>query len=174
MITRRIVLGVTASPAAAPLLAQAQPALSLADRRAIAACQQDNYPAIEAGIQQVAGFPMLVGVEWGRFTVPGMAANRARDDLYGKTTFEAWTAALRSITAALRSITADRMGTDALNARLKKIHIRCDAATAPASNDANGVKFQEGVLAIDCQPFTNAGHVERHTDATTKLLENNL
>jgi hypothetical protein len=44
----------------------------------------------------------------------------------------------------------------------------------PASNYANGVRFQEGALDINWRPFANTMDVQPRTEAITKLLEANL
>ncbi|MBL6459635.1 hypothetical protein JMJ55_30545, partial [Belnapia sp. T6] len=61
MVTRRSIFGFVATLSATALLAptrlSAQGTIGLAERRAIAAYRAEKYPAIEAGIQQAAGFP---------------------------------------------------------------------------------------------------------------------
>ena len=170
MTTRRTTLGLAASLCLVPRLLHAQaagPGLGLAERRAIAAYQQDKWPAIQAGIQGAAGFPVPVDVEWDQLAIPGYAKNYAEDEFFGKTIFE-------PLTSALRSITADQMGRDALKTKLQRIHVRFDEATAPASNYPNGIKFEGGVLDINWRPFSNAANVKPRTDALTDLLEKNL
>ena len=175
MITRRGTLGAAALtiasagvPAGVPVGARAQqPAIGLAERRAIAAYRADTYPAIERGIHEAAGFPVPVEVEWDQITLPGDAAHYARDDYFGKTIFE-------PLTAALRSITADAMGRDALRAKLGRIRVRFDERTAPASNYPNGLSFEGGTLGINWRPYANTGDLRDRTQAITRLLERNL
>lgn len=168
MTTRRTTLGLAASLCLVPRLLRAQAAgLGLAERRGIAAYQQDKWPAIQAGIQGAAGFPVPVDVEWDQLAIPGSARNYADDGFFGKTIFE-------PLTGALRSITADQMGRDALKAKLQRIHVRFDEATAPASNYPNGIKFAGGVLDINWRPYSNVDDVKPRTDALVELLEKNL
>ncbi|MBL6081831.1 hypothetical protein JMJ56_27995 [Belnapia sp. T18] len=171
MVTRRSIFGFVATLSATALLAptrlSAQGTIGLAERRAIAAYRAEKYPAIEAGIQQAAGFPVPVDVEWDQLTLPGDAAYYARDDYFGKTIFE-------PLTAALKSITADAMGRDALRAKLQRIHVRFDEKTAPASNYPNGLSFQSGTLDINWRPYSNTADVQDRTQALTQLLEHNL
>ncbi|WP_419898946.1 hypothetical protein [Roseomonas sp. USHLN139] len=168
MTTRRILFRLAAASfLATPVAAMAQERLGLAERRAIAAYRQDNYPAIEQGIQQAAGFPVPVEVEWDQLAQPGDAASYARDDYFGKTIFE-------PLTTALRSITGDAMGRDALRAKLQRIHIRYDEKTAPASNYPLGLAFKEGVLDINWRPYANTADVKERTEAITQLLERSL
>ena len=167
MTTRRSTLGLAATLLLTPALARAQGAIGLAERRAIAAYRQEKYPAIEGGIQQAAGFPVPVEVEWDQLTLPGDAQYYGRDDYFGKTIFE-------PLTAALRSITADQMGRDALRAKLQRIRIRYDERTAPASNYANGLAFRDGTLDINWRPYANTADVQDRTQAITQLLEKSL
>jgi hypothetical protein len=160
-------LGFGAGLFVAPSLTYAQATPGLAERRAIAAYQQDKWPAIQQGIEQAAGFPVPVEVEWNQLTMPGDAQYYANDDYFGKTIFE-------PLAAALRSITTDQMGRAALRAKLQRIHIRYDEKTAPASNYPNGLRFQEGVLDVNWRPFANTMDVQPRTEAITKLLEANL
>ncbi|MBE9603608.1 hypothetical protein IAI18_01945 [Acetobacteraceae bacterium H6797] len=166
MILRRGLMGLAALLTLAPLAVRAQ-SLGLAERRALAAYRQEKYPAIEAGIQQAAGFPVPVEVEWEQLAQPGDAAHYAHDDYFLKTIFE-------PLTAALRNITTDAMGRDALKAKLQRIHIRFDDKTAPASNYPNGLSFKDGTLDINWRPYSNAADVKERTQAITQLLERNL
>jgi hypothetical protein len=167
MTTRRNTLGLAAAMLGAPALVRAQGTIGLAERRAIAAYRQETYPAIEQGIQQAAGFPVPIEVEWDQLTLPGDAPYYARDDYFGKTIFE-------PLTAALRAITADAMGRDALRAKLQRIRIRYDEKTAPASNYPNGLSFAGGVLDINWRPYANTADLQERTQAITQLLEKNL
>ena len=172
MTARRQLPGLALVLAIAPLAIasgtlRAQPAIGLAERRAIAAYRQEKWPAIEQGIQQAAGFPVPVEVEWDQLTLPGDAAHYARDDYFGKTIFE-------PLTAALRSITADAMGRDALRAKLQRVRVRFDERTAPASNYPNGLSFEGGTLGINWRPYANTADLQERTQAITQLLERNL
>ena len=168
MITRRVTIGLALALSAAPhgIYAQA-PTLGLAERRAIAAYKENKWPGIDKAIREAAGFPVPVEVEWDQLAIPGSASNYGDDEFFGKTIFE-------PLTAALRSITADQMGRDALRAKLQRIHVRYDEASAPASNYPNGLKFAGGVLDINWRPYTNTADVKPRTDAITDLLERNL
>lgn len=167
MTTRRSMVGTVAALSLAPSALWAQGAIGLAERRAITAYRQEKYPAIEQGIQQAAGFPVPVEVEWDQLTLPGDAPYYMRDDYFGKTIFE-------PLTAALRSITADALGRDALRAKLQRIRIRYDEKTAPASNYPNGLSFQGGTLEINWRPYANTGDLGERTQAITQILERNL
>ena len=167
MITRRTMLALAATVPLMPAPARAQAQIGLAERRAMAAYRQDGWPPIEAAIRQAAGFEVPVDVEWDQLTIPGDAGHYAEDAFFGKTIFE-------PLVAALRGITADQMGRDALRAKLRRIHVRFDEKTAPASNYPNGLGFQDGVLDINWRPFANTFDVQPRTQALTQLLERNL
>ena len=167
MTSRRLLLACTMALPLLPRPGHAQAALGLAERRAIAAYRQDKWPAIEQGIQQAAGFVVPVEVEWDQLTIPGDAAHYADDAFFGKTIFE-------PLTTALRGITRDEMGRDALRAKLKRIHVRYDEKTVPASNYPNGLTFAEGVLDINWRPFANVHDLQPRIDALTQILEKNL
>ena len=139
----------------------------LAERRAIAAYRQDKWPPIEAAIRKAAGFDVPVDVEWDQLTIPGDASHYADDEYYGKTIFQ-------PLVAALNGITTDQMGRDALKAKLQRIHVRYDEKTAPASNYANGLSFQNGTLDINWRPYANTADVADRTKALTQILEKNL
>ena len=141
--------------------------LGLADRRAIAAYRQDKWPALEQAIRKAAGFEVPIDVEWDQLTIPGDGAYYGTDDYFGKTIFE-------PLTAALTSITSDKMGRDALKAKLQRVHVRFDEKTAPASNYPNGLTFQNGVLDINWRPFANTADVADRTKALTEIMEKNL
>ena len=141
--------------------------IALAERRAIAAYRQEKWPPIEAAIRKAAGFDVPIDVEWDQLTIPGDAAYYANDEYYGKTIFQ-------PLVAALNGITADQMGREALRAKLKRIHVRFDEKTAPASNYLNGLSFADGVLDINWRPFANTADVEDRTKALTQIMEKNL
>ena len=141
--------------------------VGLAERRAIAAYRQEKWPPIEAAIRKSAGFDVPIDVEWDQLTIPGDAAYYANDEYYGKTIFQ-------PLVAALNSITADKIGRDALKAKLQRIHVRFDEKTAPASNYPNGLSFTDGVLDINWRPFANTADVEDRTKALTQIMEKNL
>jgi len=167
MIARRTAFTTLAALSLAPAAGGAQGTIGLAERRAIAAYRQESYPAIERGIQEAAGFPVPVEVEWDQLTLPGDAAYYARDDYFGKTIFE-------PLTAGLKSITADAMGRDALRAKLQRIRVSFDEKTAPASNYPNGLLFRDGTLDINWRPYANTGDLRERTQAITQILERNL
>ncbi|SFK55881.1 hypothetical protein [Methylorubrum salsuginis] len=166
MISRRHALA-----AAATLLwassAWAEPTLGLAERRAIAAYRESRYPAQEKAIQEAAGSAVPVEVAWDQLTMPGDAQYYANPDYFEKTIFE-------PLAAGLKAIGTDKIGREALQAKLKAIRIRYDEKTAPASNYANGLRFENGVLDVNWRPFANVADFEDRVAAVTAVLEKTL
>jgi hypothetical protein len=66
------------------------------------------------------------------------------------------------------------MGKQAVRAKLRKIVVTFEEATAPATAYENGVKFEDGVLTLNFRPFTNADDVSPRAEAIRKKLEAKL
>ena len=147
--------------------ARAQPAAGLAERRAIAAYREERYPALEKAIAEAAGFPVPVEVAWDQLTIPGDANHYSDEGYFTKTIFE-------PLAAGLREVGKDQMGRDALKQKLKTVRVRFDERTAPASNYANGLKFEGGVLDVNWRPFTNVADVKERVTAVVQVLETGL
>jgi len=148
-------------------MAQSPAQPSLAERRAIATYQKDQYPALQKKIQQAAGFEVPIEVDWNSLAMQGDAENYAQDDYFVNTIF-------LPIEAALADVAKDDMGKTALKEKLKKINILYSEAGASASVYKERVKFDSGVLTVNFRPFTNAGEVQDRTKAIRKALEAGL
>jgi hypothetical protein len=167
MISRRHILAAVPALALSVSGARSQPALGLAERRAIAAYRQDRYPALEKAIQEAAGFPVPVEVVWDQLTIPGDAKYYADEGYFGKTIFE-------PLAAGLKEVGKDQMGRDALRQTLKGIRVRYDERTAPASNYPNGLKVEAGILDVNWRPFANVADYKDRVAAVVQVLEKNL
>ena len=148
----------------------AEPAL--AERRAVKEYQDGRFPAQLKAVQDAAGFAVPVEVEWNALAVAGESAN------YGKPEYYEWTI-FGPLAAALRDVTRDATGLDALKAKLKKIVVTYDPATAPASNYAGGVSFSDGTLRVNFQPWVNSDgeggeNYKARTQAIRQALEKAL
>lgn len=141
--------------------------LPLAERRAVAAFQQDRLPALVAEINKAAGKEVPVEIQWNEIVTVG-AAPRIADDGFMVDVY------FRPLIQALSEITSDQMGRDALKAKLTRIVLRHDPATAPASNYPNGLTFADGTLTINFRPDTNAADVKDRAEAIRKALEAKL
>lgn len=167
MISRRVLFGAAALLVAAQPLALAQETIGLAERRAIAAYKQDQYPALEKAIQTAAGFPVPVEVAWDQLTQPGDAKYYSDEGYFGKTIFE-------PLAEGLREIGKHSMGRDALKQKLKSIRVRYDEKSAPASNYPNGLKFEGGVLDVNWRPYSNVADYKERVAAVVQVLEKGL
>jgi len=151
----------------APVATNAQPALGLAERRALAAYQADIWPGLLAEIRTAAGFDLAVDVNWESLALPGQASNYASPDFWTDIIF-------KPLARALTSITRDEMGRTALRAKLTRVVVMFNDATSPLSNYPNGLRFENGVLTINFRPRANAQDGAARTAAITAILERNL
>jgi hypothetical protein len=149
--------------------AQEASKLGLAERRALKAYQETQYPAIEKGIKGAAGYDVPLEVKWEEIAKVGNADVYKENIYWGTTIFE-------PLTKALAAITADDMGKTALKAKLKKIIIMHDEKTAPASNFPMGLTWDTGTLIINWTPYSNtdATFVVERIKALQDLLESKL
>jgi hypothetical protein len=141
--------------------------LGLAERRGLAAYQEQVLPGLIREIHQAAGFELPVEVQWDKVAVPGQGPRYGEPGYFTDIYF-------RPLIAALQGITRDAIGRDALRAKLRRVMITFDDATAPASNYPNGLAFADGTLTINWRPWSNAGDVQPRTEALTRFLEQNL
>jgi hypothetical protein len=150
-------------------IAQESSGLGLAERRALKEYQDKQFPEIQKGIKSAAGFDVALDVKWEQIAKVGEADKYKEDSYWDLTIFQ-------PLTKALSSITADQMGKDALKAKLKKIVIMHDKATAPISNFPNGLKWDAGVLTINFTPYENGreDYLKERIDAIQKLIESKL
>lgn len=150
----------------APLTSHAQES-GLAERRAIAAYAKDIWPAAEKSIQDAAAFPVAIELNLNSLALAGYADSYADADYLKNTVIE-------PLIRSFQAITIDEMGKTALKDKLKSVTILYDEKTAPASNYADGLTFEDGKLTINWKPFSNAGDIEPRTKALTTLLESKL
>jgi hypothetical protein len=145
----------------------AAPALGLAERRAVKEYQEKVFPDLLKEIQKSAGFEVPVEVKWEVIAKPGESANYLTEDYWTNIFF-------KPLSTALADITKDDMGKEALKSKLKQIIVTFDEATAPASNYANGITFEAGVLTINFRPYSNAADVKQRVDALRAVIEPKL
>ncbi len=121
------------------------------------------------GIQAAAGFNVPVDVKWEQIAKVGDADKYEQDIYWGTTIFQ-------PLQKALELITVDAAGKAALKSKLKSIVIMHDEKTAPASNYANGLKFEKGVLTINFTPYTNTDEnaMKERIEAIQKFVESKL
>jgi hypothetical protein len=171
-IARRAALPGLAALLAAPALPAAWPAaaqggLGLAERRAIAAYRDGVFPDLLARIKAAAGTDLEVEVGWERIALPGQA------DQYAKPAY--WTNLyFVPLISALAAVTGDAMGREAVKAKLRRVVVAYDPATAPASNYPNGLRFADGTLTVNWHPNSNVNDLAERTAAIRTVLEAGL
>jgi hypothetical protein len=166
MLNFRAALLATSLLAILPATSPAQEA-GLAERRAIAAYAKDIWPPLEKSIQDAASFAVPVTLDQKSLALPGLADSYASDDYLRKTIID-------PLTQSLAEIASSDIGKQALQEKLKSIFIHFDEASAPVSNYADGVSFEDGVLTLNWKPLTNVDDVEPRTKALTTVLEQKL
>jgi hypothetical protein len=149
------------------VMSSAMAELNLTDRRAVTAYEQGTYAKFLKDIQAAAGFAVPVEVKWESIALPEQSANYSDDDFWTRVFFI-------PLQKALAATAADDMGKQALKAKLQKIVIYFDQATAPSKNYAEGVTFKDGVLSINFAPYTNPDDIEDRVKGIQKVLEAGL
>jgi hypothetical protein len=139
----------------------------LAERRAVAAYEKDQYPALQKKIQDAAGFPVPITVDWLSLALPGETEYYTHEEFFLKTIFE-------PLELAMKDVAQDEMGKEALKAKLKAITIHYADAGISASDYKQRVKFEDGMLDINFRPFTNGADVKERADAIIEALNAKL
>jgi hypothetical protein len=150
----------------AELATAQQTGLGLSDRRALQAYQEKIYPAQQAAIHKAAGVELPIEVRWDTLALPGQGESYNNEGFWTKIYFVPLEQALSQVT----SIACKQ----AVRAKLRKIVVTFEEATAPATAYENGVKFEDGVLTLNFRPFTNADDVSPRAEAIRKKLEAKL
>ncbi len=141
--------------------------LALPERRGIKQYQDTKFPEEEKNIKAAAGFDLPLEVKWEAIAKPGMGDRYLEDDFWTNVYFA-------PLTTALKQVASDAMGAKALKDKLKKVVITFDKDTAPASNYAKGLAFEDGTLTINFEPFTNSGDTDARAKAIKEALEAKL
>ena len=166
MLVAAMMAGSVVAPLAV-LHAQETSSLALSERRALKEYQEKKLPDLQRNINAAAKFDVPMEIQWGAIARKDQGASYMEDDYFTNVFFV-------PLANALKQITGDAMGAEALKAKLKKVVITYDEATAPAANYPNGVKFEDGTLTINFAPFTNPADVEPRTKAIASGLEAKL
>ncbi len=141
--------------------------LALPERRGIKQYQDTKFPEEQQNIKAAAGFDLPLEVKWEAIAKPGMGDRYLEDDFWTNVYFT-------PLTTALKQVASDAMGAKALKDKLKKVVITFDKDTAPASNYANGLSFDNGTLTINFEPFTNSSDTDARAKAIKEVLEAKL
>lgn len=141
--------------------------LALAERRGLKAYQEKVWPEQLAAIHAAAGTPIAVEVHWEKLASRG----------YGQYFLEpGWFTDIYFVplARALAEVGRDDIGREAIAAKLKRIVVTFDDATAPVSTYENGLRFEDGTLTVNFRPGENASDIDWRVQAIVALLEKSL
>jgi hypothetical protein len=135
--------------------------MGLAERRAVKAFQDKDFPWLKKRITEAAGFDVPVEVDWEKITVDGYA------DSFGENVSKIF---FIPVADGLKKIAVDDMGKKALKQGLKKIVI-----TNTADNfGEKAISFEDGSLIIDHDPNSNVEYSDHRTATIIAILEKAL
>lgn len=135
--------------------------MGLAERRAVKAYQDSEFPTHEAAIRQAAGFDVPIEVDWASLGVDGWS--HMYTEAFTKVFF-------LPLAEGLGRVACDDMGKEALREGLSRIEIGNHSGIYGESS----ISFSQGVLKIDHEPFTNIDDVGLRADSIVKALESGL
>ena len=127
--------------------AQAQ---GLAERRAIKEYESSKFPEFKKQISDAVGPEVKITVDWDKLAVAGQSEHYLEDDYLTNVFFA-------PLVDGLKRVTSDEMGKNALKGKLKEVVITFDSATLKAPEYKEGSKFENGVLMLNQEPWTNSG-----------------
>jgi hypothetical protein len=136
--------------------------MTLAERRIVKEFETSQFPALQARVEEAAGFPVPLEVKWDTLATPGESR------LYA----ECWTLVyFEPLIAGLATVCRDEMGREAIQSNLKKIVIQnlkgCTYGNCWAS-------FQDGILTLDHESLTNSHDTEERKKGLVAVLESGL
>ncbi len=141
--------------------------LGLAERRGLKAYQEKIWPDQLAAIQAAAGTPIEVEVHWEKLASRGYGQYFLEPEWFTNVYFV-------PLSKALAEVGRDDIGREAIKAKLKRVVVTFDDATAPVSTYENGLRFEDGTLTVNFRPGENASDVDWRVQAIVALLEKNL
>ena len=136
--------------------------MGLLEKRALKTFQDDSYPKLTSEINTLAGYALEFEVNWDTLALDEKAS--IYEESFSKVYFI-------PLVNAIKEISADEMGKEALKEALKKVVIKNEAGNVYGSN---AYSFNEGVLTIDHQPFSNIDNITERSMELSKLLMKNL
>lgn len=133
--------------------------MGLAEKRAIAAYQKDNFPAAKQKVNGVCGFELEYDVVWDQIAKEGYAPEY--NNMFDYNFFQ-------PLEKALKSICSDDLGRDAFKAKFKKVQI-----TSTRSWCSLEVKLEGDILHLDADPSyeRSSGSVDNYADRIRTTLE---
>ncbi|MDY7226807.1 hypothetical protein [Hyalangium rubrum] len=133
--------------------------MGIAERKAASQFEETTYPKLKKDIDTAAHFEVPVEVDWNSLALEGY------DHLYE----EAWPKVFFTpLIEALKAIGTDALGREVLRGTLKRVVIRNSKGV---SSGSSMVHFQDGVLTLDHEPFSNVDYVQDRQEAIQKALE---
>ncbi|HRP31956.1 MAG TPA: hypothetical protein PKV73_08695 [Agriterribacter sp.] len=132
--------------------------MGLNEKRAIKAFQENTFPKLVKKINEAAGFPVELDVQWDTLAVADNA--HLYDEGFTKVYFT-------PVINAFKDITTDDLGKDGLKETLKKVVIKNEGGYySPGS----AISFEGGVLTIDHEPVSNINDIDQRANAIANLL----
>jgi len=130
--------------------------MGMQEKRATSEFQANDFPGLQARINELAGHRVSIEVEWNELAEPD----------YGHMYKEGWTKIFFTpLVDALVQLTRDVIGKDAVRHGLRAIRLR--------SSGYNSVVLADGTLTID-QRFSNFNSIDERTTAVLRALEAGL
>ena len=136
--------------------------MTLAERRIVKDFETDRFPALRTRVEEAAGFPVPMEVQWDTLAVPG--ESRLYAECWPLVYFE-------PLIAGLTAVCRDEMGRQAVKDAVKKIVIRNTKGCVYGDCWAT---LADGVLTLDHESLTNSGATEERTKGLVAALESSL
>jgi hypothetical protein len=116
--------------------------MGLAERRALAKFQAEQFPPLVKEVHEVVGFEVPIEVDWDSLAIDG--SSHLYESCWPPVYFE-------TVLRALRDVCRDDMGKDAIKGALKKIVFK----NTNSFSNPRGITFDNGVITVDHKPTTN-------------------
>ncbi|MEY8860834.1 DUF6882 domain-containing protein [Tenacibaculum singaporense] len=136
--------------------------MGLKEKRAVQTFKNESFPALEAEINNKAGFNVSLNIAWD--TLVEDKFSHLYNDTFPKIYFQ-------PLIEAIKAVNIDEIGGELLKNGLKEVKI------VNENNEHNlerAITFVDGVLTINHSPIMNADKVEEKTERIVHLLETHL
>lgn len=134
--------------------------MGLAERRAIKNFEDKHWPALQARIQEAAGTPIEIAVDWASLAAPDYA------HLYDE---ELPNIYFVPIIEAFKKVAFDDMGKEAIKSGISKIIVQ----NKKPDYSSYWAELENKILTLDYQ-FTNSSQIDDRVDVLVKKLEEKL
>lgn len=136
--------------------------MGLKEKRAVQTFKKESFPALEAEINNKAGFNVVMTIAWD--TLVEDSFSHLYNDTFPKIYF-------LPLIEAIKAIAVDEFGRELLKKGLKEVKI---VNENDEHNLDRAITFENGVLTINHSPVMNADKVEEKTERILHLLEEHL